>query len=175
MSAGCAECNGEKLAIYMALFAARTGYIMRDSSNVLCSSPVCNPNANFPQLNVNRKQAAIKQPPGFIGTSKNMLYSKRVQSTPGTYTFGSKKAITENRPNQSTNLSALGANQNFRRIETNYRMQNYISIQQNVNRRLSCFSTSDACSMPVVVPNTIFPKYCNSSCLPGGMRKMAYL
>lgn len=127
-----------------------------------CSTLAC-PDETPEQQNTRlaaSKMLTLKHGPNFIGTSQKMNYARKIKSTPGTYTFASKK-YPYKQVNTGTNLSMVGSPQNWSTIQ-NPRSAQYASIGTNVERQMECFTGSDVCVLPV---ETQFVEFCYKKCL----------
>ena len=160
-SGGCEKCIPDFLETKNRIYGCCASYEQMDLSGS-CSKFACpdeTPEQQYMRLAAS-KVLTLKHGPNFIGTSQKMNYARKIKSTPGTYTFASKK-YPYKQVNTGTNVSMVGSPQNWCTIQ-NPRSAQYASIGANVQRQMQCFTTSDVCVLPV---ETQFVEFCYKKCL----------
>lgn len=160
---GCEKCVPDFLLTKNRIYGCCASSSSTDISNnnVRCSL-VCPVETTEEQSTriIASKMLTLKHGPNFIGSSQKMNYAKKIKSTPGTYTFASKK-YPYKQVNTGTNLSMVGSPQNWCTIQ-NPRSKQYASIGANVLSNTKCFINSDVCVLPV---GKQFVKFCYKKCL----------
>ena len=144
MSGNCSTCssccNANQYARFVGLYSKcldRPQLDMAGRNEMMCPKTIAAP-----------KLVEMKNS-NYSGMSSAMKYSKLIKTTPGTYTFASKKSPTnQTQVNSGTQLTPLGVNRKYRRIDYSYRAAQYASIGQNVQRRLAPF-LNPTCSTTV--------------------------
>ena len=158
----CGKCVPDFLETQNRIYACCVLNDPSGNSSGSCSTFAC-PDETSEQQNTRlaaSKVLTLKRGPNYIGTSQKMNYARQIKTTPGTYTFASKK-YPYKQVNTGTNLSMVGSPQNWCTIQ-NPRSTQYASIGANVERQMQCFTSSDVCSLPV---ETQFFEFCYSKCL----------